>query len=241
MRSGRPSARSMCRSRGFSPGASARPSWRAMSSRHLDTALADKPATFRPLVYCWRGGQRSNAMATILAQVGWRTTVLQGGYRTYRRWAQQRLYEGGLGLQLVLLDGGTGCGKTEILNRAAATGRAGDRSRSAGPARGSLFGALEGQPQPAQKWFESCLLRQLDGMDPGAPGAGRGRIQQGRQPHAAAGALAGDAGRAADRTCRRRCRCARTIWSAPIPRSSRTGPFLKPPCRGFRSIRAGSG
>ena len=44
-------------------------------ARHLQAALADKPGSFQPLVYCWRGGQRSNAMATILSQVGWRTTL----------------------------------------------------------------------------------------------------------------------------------------------------------------------
>src|SRR5512143_2929901 len=48
-------------------------------AHHLDTALADKDGSFQPLVYCWRGGQRSGAMATILAQVGWRTSLLAGG------------------------------------------------------------------------------------------------------------------------------------------------------------------
>src|SRR5690348_16973062 len=62
-------------------------------ARHLETALADRPGEFRPLVYCWRGGQRSNAMAVILAQVGWRTALLEGGYRTYRRQVKARLYD----------------------------------------------------------------------------------------------------------------------------------------------------
>ena len=48
-------------------------------ARHLQTALADKAGGFRPLVYCWRGGMRSNAMAVILSQVGWRTAVVAGG------------------------------------------------------------------------------------------------------------------------------------------------------------------
>jgi tRNA 2-selenouridine synthase len=99
-------------------------------ARHLDTALKDAPPTFRPLIYCWRGGQRSNAMALILAQVGWRTTVLQGGYKTYRRNVQRRLYDEALGFRLILLDGNTGCGKTDILNRAAANGSARWRVRS---------------------------------------------------------------------------------------------------------------
>jgi tRNA 2-selenouridine synthase len=133
-------------------------------SRHLETALADQPADFKPLVYCWRGGQRSNAMATVLAQVGWRTIVLTGGYRTYRRWVQKRLYEEELGLKLVLLDGGTGCGKTEILKRAAALGVQTVDLEALARHRGSLFGAMA-EPQPAQKWFESSLLRLFDGMD----------------------------------------------------------------------------
>ncbi len=138
-------------------------------ARHLETALADKPSTFRPLVYCWRGGQRSNSMATILAQVGWRTIVLQGGYKTYRRAVQKRLYEGDLGRRLVLLDGGTGCGKTAILNRAAAFGAQVIDLEALALHRGSLFGALSGISQPSQKWFESSLLAALDGLDPGRP------------------------------------------------------------------------
>ena len=79
---------------------------------HLMTALADKPGSFRPLVYCWRGGMRSNAMATILAQVGWRTAVIVGGYQSYRRTVTARLYDSEPELRVVLLDGHTGSGKT---------------------------------------------------------------------------------------------------------------------------------
>ncbi len=138
-------------------------------SRHLETALSGMSADFRPLVYCWRGGQRSNAMATILAQVGWRTMVLQGGYKTYRRWAQARLYETELPLQVVLLDGGTGSGKTAILKRVADLGVQVIDLEELARHRGSLFGALAGTAQPSQKWFESSLLDLLDGMDPGRP------------------------------------------------------------------------
>ena len=87
-------------------------------ARHLETALADRGGGFKPLVYCWRGGMRSGAMATILSQVGWRTTVLTGGYRTYRREVVRRLYNGRLDLQFVLLDGHTGI-RTKAASRAA--------------------------------------------------------------------------------------------------------------------------
>ncbi len=77
-------------------------------AHHLESALADQAGAFMPLIYCWRGGQRSNAMATILSQVGWRTSVLAGGYKTYRRLVKDRLYEARMDLRLVLLDGHTG-------------------------------------------------------------------------------------------------------------------------------------
>ena len=137
-------------------------------ARHLETALKDASPTFRPLIYCWRGGQRSNAMALILAQVGWRTTVLQGGYKTYRRNVQRRLYDEPLGLGLILLDGNTGCGKTEILKRAAARGAQALDLEALAQHRGSLFGAMA-DAQPSQKWFESSLVHELSAMDPARP------------------------------------------------------------------------
>src|SRR3989338_9079746 len=82
---------------------------------YLVNELADQPQSFAPLVYCWRGGSRSESMATILSRVGWRTSLLVGGYRTYRRHVQARLYDETWPLNLVLLDGDTGTGKTRIL------------------------------------------------------------------------------------------------------------------------------
>ena len=138
-------------------------------ARHLETALKDKAAGFKPLVYCWRGGQRSNAMATILSQVGWRTALLAGGYKTYRRGVQARLYDEAWPLRLVLLDGGTGSGKTAILARLAGRGvQTLDLEALAGH-RGSLFGGFAGAPQPHQKMFESRLLGVLEGLDPTRP------------------------------------------------------------------------
>jgi len=58
-------------------------------ARHLETALAGKPGSWAPLVYCWRGGQRSNAMATVIEQVGWRPTVLPRT-RTRPAWPLRR-------------------------------------------------------------------------------------------------------------------------------------------------------
>jgi tRNA 2-selenouridine synthase len=138
-------------------------------ARHLETTLADRPAAFRPLVYCWRGGQRSQAMATVLTQVGWRVTRLDGGYRTYRRRVQARLYDRAPDLKLVLLDGYTGSAKTEILGRLAAQGVQTLDLEGLAAHRGSLFGAVAGTPQPPQKLFETNLLAALDALDPTRP------------------------------------------------------------------------
>jgi tRNA 2-selenouridine synthase len=138
-------------------------------ARHLETALADKPGGFRPLVYCWRGGMRSNAMALILSQVGWRVGVLAGGYMTYRRGVTARLYDAAPGLRVVLLDGPTGSGKTEVLQRLAARGVQMLDLEGLAEHRGSLLGRLPGRPQPSQKMFESRLLAAMDALDPRRP------------------------------------------------------------------------
>jgi tRNA 2-selenouridine synthase len=138
-------------------------------ARHLETALAGETGAFQPLVYCWRGGQRSHAMATILSQVGWRTTLLEGGYKTWRRHVTARLYDQPLPHRLILLDGNTGSGKTEVLLRLAALGQQVVDLEGLAAHRGSLLGGFAGRPQPSQKMFESRLLGVLDGLDPSRP------------------------------------------------------------------------
>lgn len=139
-------------------------------ARHLDTALADKPADFRPLLYCWRGGMRSGAMATILAQVGWRTGVLQGGYKTWRREVVAGLREEASSpWKLVLLDGQTGTAKSDILTRLGGLGEQTIDLEDLAAHRGSVFGAFPARPQPGQKLFESLLWRKLRELDPARP------------------------------------------------------------------------
>ena len=135
-------------------------------ARHLETALADREGGFAPLIYCWRGGMRSNAMATILSQVGWRTRVLEGGYRTYRRHVTARLYDGSLSHRVLLLEGHTGTAKTELLGRLAARGVQVLDLEGLAAHRGSLFGGFADRAQPSQKLFESRLLSALDTLEP---------------------------------------------------------------------------
>jgi tRNA 2-selenouridine synthase len=138
-------------------------------ARHLTEAMADWPAETQPLIYCWRGGNRSGAMATILQRVGWHTAVLAGGYRTWRRHVQARLYDQDCPVQFVLLDGDTGSAKTELLARLAVRGVQTLDLEGLAAHRGSLLGALADRPQPDQKLFETRLLTALDGLDPARP------------------------------------------------------------------------
>jgi tRNA 2-selenouridine synthase len=137
--------------------------------RYLHNEMAEWPAAFQPLVYCWRGGMRSHSMAVILAQVGWRTTVLQGGYHSYRRRVVDRLYDGAPLKHVVLLDGHTGTGKTEVLKRLEDRGVQTIDLEGLAEHRGSLLGALPGRPQPKQKMFESRLLAAIERLDPERP------------------------------------------------------------------------
>ena len=136
---------------------------------HLEGALAGRGGGWRPLLYCWRGGQRSHAMATVLEQVGWRPGLLRGGYKTYRRGVVRALYEGAPLPGVVLLAGGTGVGKTELLARLAATGVQTLDLEGLAAHRGSLLGALPGRPQPSQKMFESRLAAEVARLDPTLP------------------------------------------------------------------------
>jgi tRNA 2-selenouridine synthase len=139
-------------------------------AHHLETALADRDGAFKPLVYCWRGGQRSGAMATILANVGWRTGLLEGGYRTWRRQVVARLYDAPLPHdRLILIDGPTGSGKTALLARIAEKGAQVIDLEALARHRGSLFGAWPDSPQPSQKLFETRLLGALEALDPARP------------------------------------------------------------------------
>jgi len=137
-------------------------------ARHLDGPLAGKDGGWQPLVYCWRGGQRSGAFALWLREVGWRARTLEGGYQSYRRAVVAQLYDTSLPHRIVLLDGNTGTAKTELLARVGARGGQVLDLEGLANHRGSVLGARPGG-QPAQKGFESALAAALAALDPARP------------------------------------------------------------------------
>jgi len=134
---------------------------------HVEGPLAAHDGGWQPLVYCWRGGQRSNAFASILSQIGWRVAVVDGGYRSFRRLVKTALYDTAFPCPVVLLDGNTGTAKTELLARVAARGHQVLDLEGLAGHRGSLFGA-QGE-QPSQKGFETLLASAANHLTPGMP------------------------------------------------------------------------
>lgn len=134
---------------------------------HLEGPLAAKTGGWRPLVYCWRGGQRSGSFATILRAVGWRTELLEGGYKSWRRLVLETLDQP-IRAPVVVLDGNTGSAKTEVLQAAAAQGAQVIDLEGLANHRGSIFGARPGG-QPAQTGFEGKLALALAQLDPARP------------------------------------------------------------------------
>ena len=135
---------------------------------HIDGPLRDKDGGWRPLVYCWRGGQRSGVFGTLLREIGWRAETVQGGYTTYRRLVNDVLHITPLPYRFVLLDGDTGTAKTALLHRLAARGIQTIDLEGLARHRGSLLGDMPGG-QPSQKGFETALAQALHPLDPARP------------------------------------------------------------------------
>lgn len=138
------------------------------AAAHLLGPLAEKPGPWRPLVYCWRGGQRSGSFATILSQIGWRVGLVEGGYQAWRRQVHDLLYKTDFKNEIILLDGLTGTAKTDILKAAATLGAQVLDLEGMANHRGSLLGARPGG-QPSQRLFETRLAAQIARLDPARP------------------------------------------------------------------------
>ena len=137
------------------------------ASAHLQGPLAAKPGNWQPLVYCWRGGQRSGSFATILSQIGWRVEVVKGGYKTWRKLVVDALYDQPFPCRMVVLDGNTGTAKTDVLKLLPDHGVQVLDLEGLACHRGSLFGAIG--PQPSQRAFEGHLALAIARLDPTRP------------------------------------------------------------------------
>ncbi|MEO8938373.1 MAG: tRNA 2-selenouridine(34) synthase MnmH [Burkholderiaceae bacterium] len=138
-------------------------------ARHLATTMADRPAAWKPIVYCWRGGLRSGAMVQWLRLVGWDARQLSGGYKQYRKHVIRAIETIAPQLQLRVLCGPTGSAKTRVLQALAAAGEQTIDLEASADHKGSVLGGLPGVEQPTQKRFENRIATALEGLDLSRP------------------------------------------------------------------------
>lgn len=138
-------------------------------ARHIEREVMDKPKGWQPLVYCWRGGQRSGSLSLVLGQIGFRVTLVEGGYKAFRSAllaAMPRLVNR---LQYRVVCGPTGSGKTRLLQALEAAGAQVLDLEALASHRSSVLGLIPGQPQPTQKRFDTLVWEKLRSFDPAVP------------------------------------------------------------------------
>lgn len=128
---------------------------------HLKHKFRDQPRDWKPLIYCWRGGNRSGAMAHILAKIGWPVHQLDGGYKEYRRFITQQIDQQAQTISFQVICGPTGSGKSRLLQTLAAQGAQVLDLEKLAAHRGSVLGNLPAESQPTQKMFESRIWETL--------------------------------------------------------------------------------
>jgi tRNA 2-selenouridine synthase len=137
-------------------------------AHHIETHWIDKPREWKPLIYCWRGGNRSGSLAHILAKIGWPAIQLDGGYKAYRAHVSASLTETPA-VNFKVICGTTGSGKSRLLEVMDSIGAQVLDLEKLAVHRGSVLGHLPSQPQPSQKMFETLIWEKLRRFDPARP------------------------------------------------------------------------
>lgn len=138
-------------------------------ARHIETQLMHQPRDWKPLVYCWRGGQRSGSLSLVLDQIGFTVNLLEGGYREFRRAVLADLETRPQTLAWRVICGRTGSAKSRLLQALHAQGAQVLDLEALACHKGSVLGPLPGTPQPSQKRFETLLWESLRACDPARP------------------------------------------------------------------------
>ena len=138
-------------------------------AHHLRHTFHERPKTWKPLIVCWRGGQRSGSMTLILRRVGWDALQLQGGYKDFRKQVVDRLAELPRRFCFNVICGATGSGKSRLLQALAQHHEQALDLEELACHKGSVLGVLPDSPQPSQKMFETRLLFALLQFDPARP------------------------------------------------------------------------
>jgi len=132
---------------------------------HIENNFMEKKGSWQPLIYCWRGGQRSKAFSIVLSEVGWRTNQLKGGYKEYRNQVINFLDNIGPKLKITLISGKTGSAKTKILKSIENEGGQILDLEGLANHKGSLLGKIPDLIQPSQKFFESVIFNKIQKLN----------------------------------------------------------------------------
>jgi len=138
-------------------------------AQHLEQSMLDHPREWRPLIYCWRGGERSGAFTHVLNRIGWKAMQLEGGYQGFRRIVIDDLDLAAKQFQFQVICGMTGTGKTRILHELQSLGAQVLDLEGLAIHRGSVLGNEPDSEQPSQKGFETALWNALQSLDPSKP------------------------------------------------------------------------
>lgn len=118
---------------------------------HLESHFLELPREWRPLIYCWRGGERSGAFTHILNRIGWKAKQLEGGYQGFRRTVIDGLDKAANQFSFQVICGMTGSGKTRVLQELDALGVQILDLEALAVHRGSVLGNEPNEDQPSQK------------------------------------------------------------------------------------------
>jgi tRNA 2-selenouridine synthase len=138
-------------------------------ARHIESSVLARDRDWKPLVYCWRGGQRSGALATVLDHIGFSVSVLDGGYREFRRRVLADLDVLPQRLTWRVICGATGSAKSRLLRAMAEQDAQVLDLEALACHRGSVLGPEPDRPQPSQKSFETAIWQRLNAMAPERP------------------------------------------------------------------------
>ena len=138
-------------------------------AEHIEKHLLELPREWRPLIYCWRGGERSGAFTHILNRIGWKAIQLESGYQGFRRTVIDGLEQAASTFTFQVICGMTGSGKTRVLQEVGQLGHQILDLEGLAVHRGSVLGNEPNIDQPSQKGFETALWNALRKLDPAKP------------------------------------------------------------------------
>ncbi len=138
-------------------------------AEHIEKHLLELPREWRPLIYCWRGGERSGAFTHILNRIGWKAMQLESGYQGFRRTVIDGLEQAASTFTFQVICGMTGSGKTRVLQEVGQLDLQILDLEGLAVHRGSVLGNEPNIDQPSQKGFETALWNALRKLDPAKP------------------------------------------------------------------------